>query len=554
MKKISFAFLFTLCFFQGFSQTEDALSPEKKARRSITQMTDKSVQQIKPADYKKALEEITNLAVSRTPYVTIKQLRQGKADTASAVYVNESGKSGLFRYNRQDVSSPDDSVMTITVGKKRYVRDYDGYINVKWFGAKGDGVTDDTKAIQRAIDYLNPANVAVYKFDQSDRTGGTIFFPAGRFRVTNTIWLSNSVTLLGNTGPSQYSKSYEANPTSSIIVGDFNENKFIIQTQSIRKSGKRVAYDEATAWADSDQKNLSITSGCHVKGLVITTAGKGAFGAIRFCSTTYSSIENCGIYNTNVGIVIDDGLFVKVSDIHMAVVTAGIIAGPHNNSVAFNQIYINSYNKKPFGDLKIAIPSYAKFNSYEGFNQKLAYSDSKQATAMLLIGCLNTSVNSITFEGWDLGLVIKDSEADLSSLYFEGITDTCIPMTHCQVVTGNIFATSVESLFGVNEAVHLTSFFTQSRYASFKSLFKGYNPEKDPVPKYSKLLTRDSFLTSDDVNPDFLKQGKKDAPKVETSPNSAKAVGKTYSQEEVQAILLELRDLKAKLKAANILN
>lgn len=37
-------------------------------------------------------------------------------------------------------------------GSGCWVRQYDGAVNVKWFGAKGDGITDDTKAIQKAHD------------------------------------------------------------------------------------------------------------------------------------------------------------------------------------------------------------------------------------------------------------------------------------------------------------------------------------------------------------------------------------------------------------------
>ena len=47
----------------------------------------------------------------------------------------------------------------------------DGVYNVRDFGAKGDGVADDTEAIQRAIDYITEQN------------GGTLFFPIGKYRL-----------------------------------------------------------------------------------------------------------------------------------------------------------------------------------------------------------------------------------------------------------------------------------------------------------------------------------------------------------------------------------
>jgi parallel beta-helix repeat protein len=57
--------------------------------------------------------------------------------------------------------------------------------DVRQFGAKGDGRTDDTLAIQRTIDAAAAAS------------GGTVYFPAGTYSLTSTLVHRSDVTLLG---------------------------------------------------------------------------------------------------------------------------------------------------------------------------------------------------------------------------------------------------------------------------------------------------------------------------------------------------------------------
>ena len=75
-------------------------------------------------------------------------------------------------------------------------------VNVKDFGAKGDGTTDDTTAIQNAINfvaswtYTDPNNSSATLSSK----GGIVIFPAGKYKITSSLTISssqNSITLQG---------------------------------------------------------------------------------------------------------------------------------------------------------------------------------------------------------------------------------------------------------------------------------------------------------------------------------------------------------------------
>lgn len=70
-------------------------------------------------------------------------------------------------------------------------------VSVKDFGAVGDGVTDDTAAIQAAIDSLPLEPTAGIHAPLGYANGGRVCFPRGRYKVTSTIALRRGVRLSG---------------------------------------------------------------------------------------------------------------------------------------------------------------------------------------------------------------------------------------------------------------------------------------------------------------------------------------------------------------------
>ncbi len=129
----------------------------------------------------------------RVPYVHTDSLRHGWGEEEDIVEIIEGTKSGKFMY--KPAASPseepaDDNAMIIVARNgRRYHRVIDRYIDIRWFGAVGDGVTDDTPAFNKA---------AIAAKD----SGKILYLPQRQYRIDGKVTLYTDVeskaTLLMN--------------------------------------------------------------------------------------------------------------------------------------------------------------------------------------------------------------------------------------------------------------------------------------------------------------------------------------------------------------------
>lgn len=154
--------------------------------------------------------------------------------------------------------------------------------NVKDFGAVGDGVADDTAAINAATNAARMSGV---------RRGGTVFFPAGRYRITATINLYTAVSLLGE-GWSLDTTFYN----TSALVAD----PAFVGTAMVRQNpdGGTVSDpvtrpDQSWHWGTVSRMAFVGNGMTGPHGLDVGWAGEA------------SSVSNCQFYACNRGLTVD---------------------------------------------------------------------------------------------------------------------------------------------------------------------------------------------------------------------------------------------------------
>ena len=181
----------------------------------------------------------------------------------------------------------------------------DSFVVVTDFGALGDGVTDDTAAINRALYQL-------YCVQNNTQTRRGLFFPAGTYIVTDTINVPSFATLYGeglegsiisfnvqnwaantayasgvlvyNTSNTTYYRSIASVPATGISVTDTlywtstTLPTYVMRTaDSMQQTGANIATNGATPPQNIDVSEISIVTNKLNNGLLVEKANQCVF-------------------------------------------------------------------------------------------------------------------------------------------------------------------------------------------------------------------------------------------------------------------------------------
>lgn len=147
------------------------------------------------------------------------------------------------------------------------------YTNVKKFGAKGDGIEDDTIHVQDAID--------------SCKAGGTVFLPFGVYKITapllvhsNQIIVGDNATILQGAQLNNLMRNY-SNKEVGILYGATNNVKIF-----------NLTFDGGEYTTSNTLLGFSHSSNILISGCIFRN-GFGNWHDIEINSTKWATIEKC---------------------------------------------------------------------------------------------------------------------------------------------------------------------------------------------------------------------------------------------------------------------
>ena len=379
----------------------------------------------------KIFENLANLKASK---LTAGQLTSTKGFYQAG---DGGGATYLIKTSADYGGTPDEYRDHTLSGGTIAVLQIEGLLNVQTCGATGNGVTNDTAAIQAAI----------------DAGSGEIIFPSGVYLVSSTLHITkDNVTLVGTgRGSSKIIADASFSGDGSYIANT------MIEFNTINATGKLFFCGIRDITIDGIQNNANVSTIVHANWmhhfnvdrvrfyggvqtggfqLVLTSnsnsgtqwamyntiqdcdftycAGGILVGATGFGSINASQIERCriggnGAANTNYGIKIETGYSNSISDNDIESCSVGISSNESFNTFAGNLCEQNTTDFESLGYRSILLGN--EFNVVDSFEEVTNLTDHGKVQSLFF----NNVMDNLVVDG-QFNTTLYNSSAFSTSL------------------------------------------------------------------------------------------------------------------------------------------
>ena len=172
----------------------------------------------------------------------------------------------------------------------------DDFVSVKDFGAAGDGITDDTEAINRAL-------YEVYCRSNSPTARKVLWFPAGRYIISDGVNVPSNAIIRGE-GATNTVIVQTADPTYVSYV--------FITADSLQQIGGQVGYNGASLPSDITISDIGAET--QSDGIWLTNASKVQITRVNFIGALTLPT---GIGNETTGLYINGSYMNQPTDINV---------------------------------------------------------------------------------------------------------------------------------------------------------------------------------------------------------------------------------------------
>lgn len=198
----------------------------------------------------------------------------------------------------------------------RQSANFDGIVNVKWFGAIGNDINDDTDAIQSALDFISTTELT------KEKGGGTAFLPKGIYIISSTLLMGQNCRLIGVNNRYHYVYRDKRLSGGSVIKANFeNINSWVISSASFPKLPSppntippltppgllqfNIALSKDNSISEYYYDQFIYRMGISIENLTIDGGENIAFGGIRLANAGNSMIRNVGCFNTKCAFMLN---------------------------------------------------------------------------------------------------------------------------------------------------------------------------------------------------------------------------------------------------------